>query len=169
MNKSNEAKIIKLFFCLAIAVLGIYMTFFNNDGNKNEAQKYENDVIEENQEAEMIFEQAQDPNNLPEYENESSSELVSEGMVEKVYFTNTSVIDEGKLPVEVHSVLVSDAQKYLNRSGYEDVTELYIDEESYIEEDNFIAFNCYMDGYSEELRIVFERTEGNLKFSIVEK
>lgn len=169
MNKANGVKAVKLFFYLAIAILGIYMTFFREEKSKEKISVHESDSVKENQEKTMIFEQAQKLGSLPLYENESSSELATQGIVEQIYFANTTVIDEGKLPTEVHAVLVSTAQKYLNRSGLEDVTELYIDEESYIEDEHGIAFNCYMDGYSKQLRIVYERVEGNLKFSILEE
>jgi len=105
---------------------------------------------------------------LPDYENKSANETYTEGIPVEVYFSNTEVIDKGNLPIEAHSMLPLSAQRYLNRSGFEDVTELYVDEESYRETENEISFCCYMDGYRERLRIAYNKNESQLEFSISE-
>lgn len=170
MQNSSASKLIKFVFCICITILGVFMTFFQKGSDQNEKENVsEISVIEmESKEENNVFEHAENTLQLPDTENMSEDERYYSGMDVELYFSNTAVIDQGNLPLEVHAVLVKSAQKYLNRSGYEDVSELYIDEESYVEEDTYIAFSCYMDGHAEKLRIEFDFNESNLKFSIVE-
>lgn len=166
MNR-GEKKFFSFVFWILITVFGVYMTFFakKESPDQKEPEVSEEKMIDEKSEK---FVETQEYISLPEEVNDSENETYSEGMQTEVYFSNTTVIDEGSLPLEVHSILVKSAQKYLNRSGYEDVTELYVDDESYIEDGEHIAFNCFMDGHSSQLRIVFEINDSKLKFSIIE-
>lgn len=171
MQKNGASKMMKFVFCICITVLGVFMTFFYNPSGAeekmvNETMKQETSS-EEDVKEKVTFVHAENELQLPNTENVSDEEAYNKGMDAELYFSNTSVIDQGNLPLEVHAVLVNSAQKYLNRSGYEDVSELYVEEESYIEDETYIVFSCYMDGYSEKLRIEFDFNDSNLKFSII--
>lgn len=163
MNRS-EKKFFSVIFWIIITIFGVYMTFF---AKKDSQDQGEPEVSEEKMSEEKMVETQEDIT-LPEEVNSSEYEMYSEGIETELYFSNTAVIDEGALPLEVHSILVKSAQKYLNRSGIDDITELYVDEESYIEDKDHIAFNCFMDGHSSQLRVEFEINDSKLKFSIIE-
>lgn len=167
MNNGGK-KIFTLAFWIVIALFGIYMSFFHKktDSTKNESvTEKQTEVIETENE---IFHEAQDITSLPDVENESQDEMYVQGIEPTIYYTNTKAIDEGNLPLEVQATLVNSTQKYLDRSGFEDVTELRVDETSYTEGSDQIAFNCFMDGYTSQLRVVYEIGDSNLKFSIIE-
>lgn len=171
--QKNGNRLFKFAFCIVLTVWGIFTTFFSDrlvtKDNLTIGGSEVVDMQEMNENGEYkMFEQAQDLDNLPDVENISSDENYSVGIDSSIYFSNMEIVDQGNLPLEVHAVLVDSAQKYLNRSGYSDVTELYVDEESYIETEEQIAFECFMDGYSTRLRISFVIGENCLKFSLVE-
>lgn len=167
MDNSGK-KLLLLAFWIAIAIFGIYMTFFSKEESESMDESFVEKEINEIETENAIFSESQDLTSLPMDENVSGDEMYIEGMETQIYFSNTTVIDEGNLPLEVQAVLVNSTQKFLNRSGYEDVTELYVDEESYIEDKEHIAFNCFMDGHTSQLRVIFEINSSNLKFSIIE-
>lgn len=170
--KKNSRRMFIFVFCVLLTILGIYMTFFYDrtkkskesmfhDGEKTAYVQKEDTELEEglNGDGTVI---------LPDYDNKSANETYTEGIAVEVYFTNTDVIDKGNLPVEAHAILPLSVQRYLNRSGFEDVTELYVDEDSYEESEDKISFDCFMDGHKEYLRIVYDKKESQLEFSISE-
>ncbi len=153
MEERNIRRLVTLVFCIGMTVLGVYMTFF---GGKQEKKSNEEGTEELYQEG-----------RLPEVENSSAFEQYGNGAGTDIYFSNTDVIDQGNLPLEVHAKLAEAAGRYLDRSGYEDVTELYVDDGTYVEDEAYTAFECYMDGYTAKLRITYETGDSILKFSIV--
>ena len=58
------------------------------------------------------------------------------------------------LPLQAQAELAVNIQTYLERSGYGDVTELYIN--NYTEDGQNITIQCNMDGYADELLIEYD-------------
>ena len=82
-----------------------------------------------------------------------------------VYFENTAELDAGNLPLQAQAELAVNIQTYLERSGYGDVTELYIN--NYTEDGQNITIQCNMDGYADELLIEYDGEEKHLSYCIV--
>lgn len=174
----------KKFFILGISiaaiVLGVYMTFFGSetpgeavmDDHTKEQRAQEGLGDSEEQRLEGREEMQEDRHNylnqkLPTEENETAPESYNGDQKDiHVYFSNTNALDSGNLPSQAQSLLVRGAQKFLNHSGYADVTELYIEDESYQEDAEKISFLCYMDGYQEVLRIEYHFQEKELRYYI---
>ena len=168
MQNKNMKNVLLLILCVAATFVGIYMTFFHQAADDD--IPYINNVGQDKEaEMEEYVETQTEEVSLPDYENESSNETYTDGTEITVYFENTDVIDQGSLPLGAHSILCSSAQKFLKRSGYGDVTELYVDEESYTEDDKKITFHCFMDGYEEQLGITYDVSEQMLRFNIIEE
>ena len=174
MGERNGKKVFLLAVCIAATLFGIYINFFSGDAEDKEPRENRSNQFTRESEEELEMEHQEKvtadsgSTELPESRNESSNETYTEGTAVSIYFANTDVLDQGNLPLSVQAVLVSRAQIYLNRSGYEDVTELYVDESSYVETSANIAFNCFMDGYTQQLHIEYRIRESSLEFSILE-
>lgn len=158
--KRNEKRVLELVIYLALIILGGYMTFFNNPMEK------EDNMMEQ---TETVSGTNYLGKELPESENVSADEIYNDNGVESIsiYFSNTEKLDQGNLPLEAQSILVTDVQKYLNVMGFDDVTELYLHEESYVESDDKISFICFMDGHKEALQIEYDFDEKCLKYYIL--
>lgn len=155
MSRNSEKKIFIFAACCAASILGVYMTFFYK--GQEEALKYKEIDYQEKQLSELVKEVVDEM-------------YVEEGMTQsRVYFSNTKCLDEGNLPLEIHSVLVLDVQEFLETNGYKDVRELYLVEESYMETEESISFLCLMDvdGYEEKLQIEYLFGEDSLNYHIL--
>lgn len=176
MYNVSGKKVLKLVLAIAMIVLGIYMTFFHEDSSDTqkaeEAKRVEHIQTEKEEGAstEKMVTNAYDYTNqeLPTEENISDAELYNgEKEVVEVYFANTEVLDHGNMPLEVQKILCERVQKYLRVNGYADVTELYIDSESYFEDAEKIGFRCFLDGHEEILQIEYWIAERTLKYAVL--
>ena len=166
--KKKENKLMKFIVCILLSIFGIYKTYFGD--RKAEAEWNTADVEKTREKEDLVTEQGENEMvTLPKSNNKSENEIYTEALPVEVYFSNADVIDEGNLPLEAHKILAVSTQKYLNRLGYDDVTELYVDETSYVEEEEKIYFNCFMDGHKEQLRIVYNKEYSELEFAILEE
>lgn len=164
MNRNN-IKIIKLVVSLVAIILGVYMSFLRG-GNAGQVVSNGIDKTRESRliesEEEMVVEKNKfdySGRQLPMEENISEVELYgdSEGNAgDGIYFSNVQKLDEGSIPLETQAVLISEVASFLKNNGYGDVTELYIEGESYSESQNNISFICYMDGYADRLQIIYQ-------------
>lgn len=131
MNR-NSKKMLKLAVSIGMIVLGVYMTFFRDVGTN----KVRNTDLQTEQQAEQQMEEQamiRDKHDysmtteLPDEENLSESDTFNgEKKDVYVYFENTAELDAGNLPLQAQAELAVNIQTYLERSGYGDVTELYI-------------------------------------------
>lgn len=168
-------QLIILAFSVAAIVLGVYMTFFEGSTNQNQdASVKENGNMkqeistEEGGRMERTDDHDYEGKQLPMVENETAVESYNNGKTEiDIYFANTDRLDQGKMPMEAQAVLCEDVQRYLKHSGYADVTELYINDESYQEDAEKITFVCFMDGYEETLQVEYWFEEQTLKYFIL--
>lgn len=168
-------QLIVLAFSVAAIVLGVYMTFFAGNTNQDQDAGVEesgNMEQEISTEGSGQMERTDDYDyagkQLPIVENETAVESYNNGKTEiDIYFSNTERLDQGKMPMAAQAVLCEDVQKYLKHSGYADVTELYINDESYQEDAEKITFVCFMDGYDEMLQIEYWFKEQTLKYFIL--
>lgn len=168
MKKKRTFQLIMIAFCLIISIFGIYFQFFD----KKEKGKEKNQEIEEVKEKENVKEKNTNEfdysnKDLPKTENESDEETYSEGMNIEVYFTNTDILDKSSLPLGAHSKLCESSQRFLRHLGYDDVTELQILEDKFVDDEEEVSFRCSMDGYEEQLEIKFLKGDSKLKFCIV--
>ena len=161
MNR-NSKKMLKLAVSIGMIVLGVYMTFFRDVGTNT----VRNTDLQTEQQAEQQAEQQMEEQamirdthdysmttELPDEENLSESDTFNgEKKDVYVYFENTA-----ELAVNI--------QTYLERSGYGDVTELYIN--NYTEDGQNITIQCNMDGYADELLIEYDGEEKHLSYCIV--
>lgn len=178
-GRSNKRLLMLALSCAAI-ILGIYMTFFYREAETAEGRADSQKMVQETDSVGDVSEEAQEnlisqdkydysDMELPTEENESENEIYNGGkLTTDIYFSNTALLDEGGMPLEAQKILCSEVQKYLRHSGYEDVTELYIDDESYQEDAETISFVCFMDGHEEMLQIEYHFAEQTLKYYIVE-
>ena len=176
MNR-NSKKMLKLAVSIGMIVLGVYMTFFRDVGTnkvrntdlqteqQGEQQMEEQAMIRDKHDYSMTTE-------LPDEENLSESDTFNKSDTfnrEKkdvyVYFENTAELDAGNLPLQAQAELAVNIQTYLERSGYGDVTELYIN--NYTEDGQNITIQCNMDGYADELLIEYDGGEKHLSYCIV--
>lgn len=174
--KSGKQLLIFALSCAAI-VLGVYMTFFNRNrsDSKSENESIKEMDIEQGEEKKEEY-QMEETNSydysgkdLPMEENETDAETYNNGKSEiSIYFSNTELLDQGKIPLAAQAVLCEEVQRYLKHSGYGDVTELYINDESYQEDSEKIAFVCFMDGYEEVLQIEYWFNVQTLKYFILD-
>lgn len=160
-TKRNERRVIELVIYCALIILGGYMTFFNNPME----QKEDNTM----QETEVVEGVDYFGKELPEIDNVSGDELYNDKGIYNisVYFSNTEKLDQGNMPLEAQIILTEDVQKYLNVMGFDDVTELYLYEESYKENSEKISFICFMDGHREAVQIEYWFEEKSLKYYIL--
>lgn len=166
----------KLVLGIAAIVIGIYMNFFykSDEADEKTVTGYEKETGESEKSKSEESEATVMPDNhdymemeLPESDNIAENEVYSDGYISDIYFSNTKKLDEGKMPLKAQARLVTDADRILKRSGYEDVTELYIDDESYRETDEYISFRCFMDGYTDQLEIKYSIGEKTLNYNII--
>lgn len=170
MANRSAKKVLLLGVYLAAIILGLYMTFFNKSDSELDL-KEDKEQSSTGQIGEDAVSIGHDYTYLefPDTENEAADELYTEAGVEEVnvYFSNTDSLDNGSIPLEVQAVLAQATETYLNERGYEDVTELYIEENSYKESESRIVFVCYMDGYADALQIEYKQEENRLVFCIL--
>lgn len=170
MNRSGK-KIMMIIACFAVALIGLYMQFFHED--KPTQKKDSNENLQMEQETEKneteTFEYDYSDKELPDEENESEAELYTETNEEptKVYFTNTDLIDKSSMPIEVHSEIARDTQRYLYINGYTDVTELIVNDDEFLDYDDRVSFNCDIPGRKEKLQITYNKMNRQLMFAIV--
>lgn len=159
--KRNTRRVLELVVYLAAIILGGYMTFFNNP-----MEKKEENVMGQVETMDGMNYWGKE---LPESDNVSADEVYSDKEVENIsiYFSNTAKLDQGNLPLEAQAILAADVQKFLNVMGFEDVTELYLYEESYMESNEKISFICFMDGHREALQIEYHFEEKCLNYYIL--
>lgn len=171
----------KLVLGIAAIVIGIYMNFFykSDEANEKTVTGYEKETGElvksKSEESESEESEATVmPDNhdymemeLPESDNTAENEVYNDGYASDIYFSNTKKLDEGNMPLRAQARLVTDVDKVLKRSGYEDVTELYIDDESYQETDEYIVFRCFLDGYADQLEVTYSIDEKTLNYNII--
>lgn len=175
MDRSGKKVLMLAVSCAAI-VVGIYMTFLKDDFSEQQERAAEYTVNNESEQGEgegngMNGVNAYDYSGreLPAEENETAGEAYNGDKEDiEVYFVNTDQLDKGAMPGEAQAVLSSGVQTYLRHRGYDDVTELYVDGESYKENSEKISFHCYMDGYVEVLVIEYYFEEQTLNYSIME-
>ena len=149
MNR-NSKKMLKLAVSIGMIVLGVYMTFFRDVGTNTVRNTHDYSMTTE----------------LPDEENLSESDTFNgEKKDVYVYFENTAELDAGNLPLQAQAELAVNIQTYLERSGYGDVTELYIN--NYTEDGQNITIQCNMDGYADELLIEYDGEEKHLSYCIV--
>lgn len=168
-------QLVILAFSIAAIVLGVYMTFFNDKMNPEKEMNVEESRnidqeknAEESEQVEATNDFDYTKKTLPLVENESEDETYNNGKLGiDIYFSNTDKLDQGTMPMEAQAVLCEEVQRYLIHSGYDDVTELYIDDESYIEDPEKISFVCFMDGHEETLQIEYWYKEQTLKYFIL--
>lgn len=168
----KKKQLYKLVISIVAIVIGIYMTFFYKDDSEDTFVEQTNgtEEIEESEENEEITMQDNhdySERKLPESDNNAENETYNEGYTSDIYFSNTEKLDSGKLPLEAQARLVDDADRLLKRSGYEDVTELYIDSDSYQETEQYIKFRCFMDGYEDQLEVQYSFDEKTLNYSLI--
>lgn len=170
MDKNGKRLLTFVISCAAI-VLGIYMTFIkDNTAEENRGQEESVMSMEQGEEMNMNQNNIYDYSDkeLPTEENETAGESYNNGRKDiEVYFVNTEKLDKGAMPAEAQAVLSDGVQTYLRHRGYDDVTELYVDSESYQEDLEKISFNCFMDGYEEVLTIEYLFAEQTLTYSIM--
>lgn len=175
MGDRSSKRIFYLILLIGLSVFGIYMNFFHKPDKKEEEtsvwelteSKDSNEIGDTEDMALDMYDYSNKA--LPDVENKTIEGEYSEGRNIEIYFENTNVLDEGSLPGEVHANLTAAAQKYLFHNGYDDVTELYVDEESYAENEESIVFECFMDGYEKKLQIKYVMDESKLKFAIIKE
>lgn len=175
MGDRSSKKIFYLILLIGLSVFGIYMNFFYEPDKKEEETSVwgitESRDSDEMGDIENMALDMYDYSNkaLPDVENETIEDEYSEGKNIEIYFENTEVLDTGSLPAEVHAKLTEAAQRYLFQNGYSDVTELYVDEESYTEAEEIIRFKCFMDGYEKKLQIEYLMNEKKLQFVVIKE
>lgn len=171
MATDRSAKKVLLFAVyLAAIIVGVYMTFFHKIDSGLESKEYiVQDSMHEIGEENVSMEHDYTYLEFPDTENEAVDELYRENGADEVnvYFSNTALLDNGSMPLEVQAVLAPAAEAYLSEKGYDDVTELYIEENSYEENETGIVFVCYMDGYEDVLQIEYKFEEKRLQFCIL--
>lgn len=169
MKEGKQKKLLILIVCIFLSLIGIIMTLTkNNTSTENEETSelsmQESEVNESTSEhvtEEKISEY--DTTTLPDVDNDSDDSV---NIYTTVYFTNTDILDSSSLPIEAHSVLVENADKFLKLNGYENVTELVVDNETFTDNDTRVDFNCFMEGHEEVLGVTFLKDTGELSFSI---
>lgn len=172
MKDRDSKKLFIMIMCICLSIFGLYMQFFREKKVETKVETSTNikaDNREYQKETEIM---SQDPNDflkqdLPNVENDSVNETYTDGQLVDVYFSNTEVLDTGNLPLAAQKVLSGETQKFLYRNGYEDVTELYVDSDSYKETKENIVFNCFMDGHEEMLQVLFQFDESKIKLYIL--
>lgn len=159
--------------CFCAAGIGLFVQFFHKpqiEEDEKVENQYEIDQTEDSKE-ETTEVDAYDysDKSLPDVDNTSSDETYAEFEVEhiQVYFSNTAMLDQCSMPTAVQSELALDTQKFLEMQGY-DVTELIIDNNEFIEDDNKVLFECVMPGYAEKLQITYDKKDSTLYFAIIE-
>lgn len=168
-NRSEKKVLMFVVYCAAI-VLGVYMTFFYDMTEEKETLEAHEEVVtgEKVESMRESIDVDYSGKELPDAENESADEMYKEGALDiTIYFSNTEKLDNGNMPLEAQAVLTKEVQRFLNLNGYGDVTELYISDESYEENQETIIFSCYMDGYQDMLQIEFSFIESCLKYYIL--
>lgn len=174
MNR-NSKRMLTLAVSIGMIVLGVYMTFFRDVGTNTvksigrqtgqqtaqqvEQQTEEQVMIRDKHDYSMVTE-------LPDEDNLSEGDTFNgEKKDVYVYFENTAELDAGNLPLQAQAELAVNIQTYLERSGYGDVTELYIN--NYTEDGQNITIQCNMDGYADELLIEYDGEAKKLSYCIV--
>lgn len=150
VERSQKKLLLFGIYCAAI-VLGTYMTFFYKEQTETGENRMQYDAAD------------YAGKELPAVENESDE---GNGK-DLLYFTNTAKLDAGRMPFRAQGILVEETQRFLRLNGYEDVTELYVYAESYLENEKKVSFCCFMDGHKEALQIEFLFEEERLKFYIL--
>ena len=167
----NGKQLVILAISFAAIVVGIYMTYFHK-GQSKEDNPQITDLQFETGNQKMEQSETENPydysrQKLPEVENTSDSDLYNGGKENiGIYFVNTRLLDESSMPLEAQAIISSSVQKYLRHRGYGDVSELYVDDSSFIDGEEGITFQCFMDEYEERLQIKYQ--DGSLSYSIVE-
>ena len=164
MSERKSGKVFVLIACILISIVGIYMEFFYNPNSKKNSEVSESAEKEsESLNTEYDFSGQE----LPDTENVSAGETYTDKEDVEVYFSNTDLLDNGNIPLSVQSELCELTQRFLYRNGYEDVEELYVDDDSYLESEDMISFSCFMDGHQEKLQIRYDVQQHTLEYNII--
>lgn len=167
LKEKRSKQVCKIAFCVVISVFGLYFSFFGKSTDKKEKVDVENvEESKESKESNMNFENDYKDKQLPDVENESN-DTYTDGNQTKVYFTNTSKLDASSLPISVHEVLCEKTQCYLYSCGYDNVTELVINEEDFIDNEDEVTFLCEIPESEEKLRISYDKKDNRLQFESV--
>lgn len=170
MRDKRSKQVFIVAFCVLISVIGIYIQFIKKDTDIKDTQENAETVTEKEVETENESTQNEyDYSNkeLPAVDNESDAETSTDGEDIKIYFTNTQKLDDSDMPFNVQSVLSLDTQRFLYQNGYQDVTELAVDDSGFIDNEDEISFLCSMKDYEEKFKVLYDKSENKLKFSIV--
>lgn len=174
MTGRNNKKLFMFAISIVAIIVGIYMTFIHRKipEEKDTAMYTEKAEQERKAGGRLETENSYDYTGkvLPTEENDSNGDLYNGGKVNvEVYFSNTELLDTSDIPLNAQSILCSEVQAFLMRRGYDDVTELYIDDESAKVEDGITSFECFMDGHAEKLLVEYRKEEAVLKYYIVDE
>lgn len=174
MEGKGIKKMLIIIGCFAISVIGLCMQFFykgdsSSNVDKNAEEQRNGDETEQLESETVVYEYDYLNTELPTEENESSNELYmgDGGKAAKIYFSNTGLLDQCSMPIAAQAELVEAAQAFLNLNGYQDVTELTVDNDEFIDDDKNVSFTCNMSGYEEKLQVTFSKSESKLMFAIV--
>lgn len=180
VSGNSLKKVIIIVVCFAISVIGIYMQFFYKEKGKDNLEnsteisvgidkKTEAGTEQIKEDSTVVYEYDYSNQELPTEENESSDELYmgNGGDAAKIFFSDTEKLDQCSMPMEAQADLVDAVQRFLIINGYENVTELHIDNEQFVDNEKVVSFLCEMQGFDEKLQVTFSKTEGKLSFAFV--
>lgn len=174
----GQKKIFIIIFCFAVAVIGLYMQFIHrpkvDDTGTDMMTETETSTASaiEKKEAEETTERYEydyADKELPDVDNETASETYNPYDTDavNVYFTNTDMLDQCSMPMAAQTEMPQDVQNYLIMQGYTDVTELIVDDNEFIDDDDKVLFECAMPGYSDKLQITYDKAKSTLYFAII--
>ena len=174
-NKKGISQIFIVVVCIAAAIIGLGMRVKESKDSKDgelPPEREHDEIVEvvNTESTEEFYPYNYAQQDLPDTENLSDDEMYSENAkkLPVIYFTSTELLDQCSMPLEVQAALVSNTQDYLNAAGYKDVTELAIDNDSFIDNDEKVAFRCAMGNHKEQLQITYIKNESRLYFAFVE-
>lgn len=159
MKNKQSKRLFRAILCIIIAIFGLIFTFGSGNGEETEMGE-KNTGMERNH-----YEYRQEE--LPLHENESENETYTEGRELNVYFTNTEKLDNSSLPLAVHAILCREVQKYLDANGFENISELKIQEDGFEDGEKSVTFQCSLPGYEEILVVSYQKERSRLKFEIM--
>lgn len=174
----DQKKIFIIIFCFAVAVIGLYIQFFHRpkvddpDDSGTDIMtdsSTDKETDESTDESTERYEYDYADKELPDVDNETASETYDPYGTDavNVYFSNTDMLDQCSMSMAAQTELPRDVQNYLIMQGYTDVTELIVDDNEFIDDDDKVLFECVMPGYSEKLQITYDKAQSTLYFAII--
>lgn len=161
MKNRQSGQIFRAMLCVLVSIFGIIFTFCGG----NETKEVNETKSEKTKTGSSIYEHAQE--NLQQKNNESEPETYMEGREVKVYFTNTEKLDASSFPLAAHDVLCSETQKYLDAFGYENVKEIRIQDNGFVDDEKSVTFQCKLPGHEETLVVSYKKDKSTLEFETV--